>query len=66
MISCLLPKNVKNKIYNYITIVLNVVLYGWQAWSLTLKEEHRMMAFEIRVLRILGSALKNSDYGTQS
>jgi hypothetical protein len=28
-----------------------VVLYGCETWSLTLREEHRLMVFEIRVLR---------------
>jgi hypothetical protein len=32
-----------------------VVLYGWETWSLTLREEHRLRVFENRVLRrILG------------
>jgi hypothetical protein len=26
-------------------------LYGWKAWSLTLREEHRLRVFEIKVLR---------------
>jgi hypothetical protein len=28
-----------------------VVLYGCEAWSLTLREEHRLRVFENRVLR---------------
>jgi hypothetical protein len=32
-------------------IILPVVLYGYQTWSLTLKEEHRLRVFEKRVLR---------------
>ena len=35
--SRLLPKNLKIKIYR--TIILPVVLYGCEAWSLTLREE---------------------------
>jgi hypothetical protein len=35
----------------YKTIILPVVLYGRGTWSLTLKEEHRLMVFENRVLR---------------
>jgi hypothetical protein len=39
----------------YKTIVLAVVLYGWETWSLTLREEHRLTVFENRVLsRIFG------------
>ena len=41
-------------IYNR-TIILPVVLYGCETWSLTLREEHRLRAFENRVLRIIGS-----------
>jgi hypothetical protein len=47
--SCLLSTNVKVKIYK--TIILPVVLYGYETWSLTLKEEHRLRVFENRVLR---------------
>jgi hypothetical protein len=39
----------------YRTIILPVVLYGCESWSLTLREEHRLIVFENRVLRgILG------------
>jgi hypothetical protein len=39
----------------YKTIILSVVLYGCETWSLTLREEHRLRAFENRVLgRIFG------------
>jgi hypothetical protein len=30
---------------------LPVVLYGCEAWSVTLREEHRLMVFENRALR---------------
>jgi hypothetical protein len=33
------------------TIILLVVLYGCEAWSLTLREEHRLRVSENRVLR---------------
>jgi hypothetical protein len=33
------------------TIILPVVLYGCETWSLTLREEHRMRVFENRLLR---------------
>jgi hypothetical protein len=45
----LLSKNTKIKIYK--TIILPVVLYGCETWSLTLREEHRLRVFEKRVLR---------------
>jgi len=52
--SSLLSKNVKIKIYR--TIILSVVLYGCETWSLTKREESRLRAFENRVLRrIFGS-----------
>jgi hypothetical protein len=39
------------KIRKYKTIILPVVLYGCETWSLTLREEHRLRVFENRVLR---------------
>jgi len=33
------------------TIILPVVLYGCEAWSLTLRKEHRMRGFVTRALR---------------
>jgi hypothetical protein len=47
--SCLLSRIVKVKIYK--TVILPVVLYGCETWSLTLREEHRLRVFENRVLR---------------
>jgi hypothetical protein len=45
---------VKIKIYK--TVILPVVLYGCETWSLTLRVEHRLRVFENRVLRrIFGS-----------
>ena len=35
----------------YRTIILSVVLYGCETWSPILREEHRLRAFENRVLR---------------
>jgi hypothetical protein len=42
-------RNVKVKIYN--TVILPVVLYGCETWSLTLREEYRLRVFENMVLR---------------
>jgi hypothetical protein len=47
--SSLLSKNIKIKIYR--NVILSVVLYGCETWSLTLKEERRLKAFHNRVLR---------------
>jgi hypothetical protein len=44
-----MSKNLKIRIYK--TIILTVVLYGCETWSLTLREEHRLRVFESRVLR---------------
>jgi hypothetical protein len=45
--SPLLSKNVKDRISK--TVILPVVLYGCETWSLTVREEHKL-----RVLRIFG------------
>ena len=50
--SRLLSKNVKINIYR--TIILPVVLYGYETWSLTSREERRLRLFENKVLRIFG------------
>ena len=47
--SSLLSKNLKIEIYR--TIILPVVLYGCESWSLILREERRLRVFENRVLR---------------
>jgi hypothetical protein len=47
----LLSKNLKIKIYR--NIILPVVLYGCEEWSVTLREERRVKLFENRVLRRL-------------
>jgi hypothetical protein len=47
--SRLLSKNVKVRIYK--TIILPVVLYGCETWSLTLWKSQRLRVFENRVLR---------------
>jgi hypothetical protein len=44
--SRLISKNLKIKIYK--TVILAVVLYGCETWSLTLREEHRLRVFEYR------------------
>jgi hypothetical protein len=45
----LLFKTIKITIYR--TVILLLVLYGSETWSLTLREEHRLMVLENRVLR---------------
>jgi hypothetical protein len=46
---CVANKNLKIKIYR--TIILPVVLYGCETWSLTLREELKLRVSENRVLR---------------
>jgi hypothetical protein len=45
----MLPKNIKTRTFKI--IILLVVLYGPETWSLTLREEHRLGMYENRVLR---------------
>jgi hypothetical protein len=47
--SSLLSNNIKIKIYR--TAILPAVLYGCEAWSPTLRKEHRLRVFKSRVLR---------------
>jgi hypothetical protein len=47
--SHLQSRNITVKIYR--TIILPVVSYGCETWSLTLREDHRLRVFENRVLR---------------
>jgi hypothetical protein len=42
-------ENVKFRIYK--TIILPVVLYGRETWSLTVRVEHKLRVFEKRMLR---------------
>jgi hypothetical protein len=49
----LLSKNIKIRIYK--ALILLVVLYGFETWSLTVREEHRLRVFDNGVLkRIFG------------
>jgi hypothetical protein len=45
----LLSKGIKVQIYR--TIILPVVLYGCETWSVTFRDEHRLRVFANRVLR---------------
>ncbi|KAJ4442302.1 hypothetical protein ANN_12170 [Periplaneta americana] len=47
--SSLLSKNLKVRIHK--TVMLPVVLYGCETWTLTLREEHRLRIFENKLLR---------------
>ncbi|KAJ4446465.1 hypothetical protein ANN_13161 [Periplaneta americana] len=45
--SSLLSKNLKVRIYK--TVILPVLLYGCETWTLTLREEHRLRVFENKI-----------------
>ena len=47
----LLSKKLKVNRPTYKTIILPVILYGCETWSLTFREEHRLRLFENKVLR---------------
>ena len=48
--SRLLSENLKIKIYK--TIISPVVLYGYETWYLTLREERRLRVFENKILEV--------------
>ncbi|KAJ4435995.1 hypothetical protein ANN_18619 [Periplaneta americana] len=56
-VKILLPKNLKVGIYK--TVILPVVLYGCETWTLTLREEQRLRVFENKVLRKIFGAKRD-------
>jgi hypothetical protein len=52
--SFVFPSHIKKNIKIYETVILPVVLYGCETWSVTLGEEHTLRVSENRVLRIFG------------
>ncbi|KAJ4437498.1 hypothetical protein ANN_17643 [Periplaneta americana] len=59
--SSLLSKNLK--VRNYKTVILPVVLYGCETWTLTLREEQRLRMFENKVLRKISGAKRDDVTG---
>jgi hypothetical protein len=59
--SSLLSRNVKIKIYR--TIILPVVVYGYESWLLALRDECRLRVFENRVLRRITGAKRDEVTG---
>ncbi|KAJ4431596.1 hypothetical protein ANN_20195 [Periplaneta americana] len=47
----------------YKTVILPVVLYGCETWTLTLREEHRLRVFENKVLRKIFGAKRDEVTG---
>jgi hypothetical protein len=56
-----LSKKLKIRIYK--TIILPVVLYGCETWSLTLREEQRLRVFENRVPRRIFGPMRDKVAG---
>jgi len=61
--SSLLSKNLKILIYR--TIILPVILYGCETWSLTLREERRLRVFENTMVRKVFGPKKNKVTGME-
>jgi hypothetical protein len=61
LFSRLLSKNLKIRIYK--SIIFPVVLCGCETWSLTLREEHRLRAFENGVLKRIFGLRRNEVTG---
>ncbi|KAJ4452170.1 hypothetical protein ANN_03688 [Periplaneta americana] len=59
--SSLLSKNLKVRIYK--TVILPVLLYGCETWTLTLREEHWFRMFENKVLRKIFGAKRDEVTG---
>ncbi|KAJ4435558.1 hypothetical protein ANN_18174 [Periplaneta americana] len=59
--SSLLSKNLKVRIYK--TVILPVLLYGCETWTLTLREELRLRVFENKVLRKIFGAKRDEVTG---
>ncbi|KAJ4434458.1 hypothetical protein ANN_23020 [Periplaneta americana] len=59
--SSLLSKNLKVRIYK--TVILPVVLYGCETWTLTLREEYRLRVFENKMLRKIFGAKRDEVTG---
>ena len=59
--SRLLSKNLKIKIYR--TIILPLVLYGYETWWLTLRDERKLRVFENMVLRRIFGSRRNEVTG---
>ncbi|KAJ4451240.1 hypothetical protein ANN_02701 [Periplaneta americana] len=59
--SSLLSKNLKVRIYK--TVILPVLLYGCETWTLILREEHRFTVFENKMLRKIFGAKRGEVTG---
>jgi hypothetical protein len=57
--SFLISKNIRTKIYKI--VILPIIIYGCETWSLTLREELRLRFFENRVLRKIFGPKREED-----
>jgi hypothetical protein len=55
-------KNIKIKIYR--TVILLVVLHGFETWPVTLREEHRLTMFKNWVVRKIFGAKREEGQET--
>ncbi|KAJ4442256.1 hypothetical protein ANN_12122 [Periplaneta americana] len=53
----------KSEVRIYKTVILPVLLYGCETWTLTLREEHRLRVFENKVLRKIFGAKRDEATG---
>ncbi|KAJ4427027.1 hypothetical protein ANN_26826 [Periplaneta americana] len=58
---CLLSKNLKVRMYK--TVLLPAVLHGCETWTLALREEQKLRAFENKVLRKIFGAKRDEVTG---
>ena len=62
LLSSQLPsKNIKLKIYK--TVILSIILYGYETWSLTMREEKSLQVFENKVLRKIFGPKRDDETG---
>ena len=61
MSSSLLSQNIKIKVYP--TTIFSFVLYGYETWSIILREVHGLRVFETRVLRRIFGPKRNEKRG---
>jgi hypothetical protein len=56
-------KNVKIRIWKTMCIILPLVLYGCETWSLPLRKEHRLSVFEKSVWRTIFGPKRDEEMG---
>ncbi|PSN40309.1 hypothetical protein C0J52_18618 [Blattella germanica] len=59
----LLPSQLLTKLKIYKTVILPVILYGCETWTLTLREEKRFRVFENKVLRKIFGPKRDEETG---